>query len=72
MLQKWKLNIDAAAYERNIDAIMSKPSENNKLTVIMRDLYLPSTMRDTIQCFPYLYIMEHTRDILNPKLGLIN
>ena len=26
LLKEWKLNIDAAAYERNIDANKSKPS----------------------------------------------
>ena len=30
-LQEWKLNLDAAAYERNIDANMSKLSLKNKL-----------------------------------------
>ena len=27
LLQEWKLNLDAAAYERNMDANMSKPSD---------------------------------------------
>ena len=27
LLQEWKLNINAAAYERNIDANLSKPSD---------------------------------------------
>ena len=25
--QEWKINLDAAAYERNIDANLSKPSD---------------------------------------------
>ena len=29
LLQEWKLNLDALAYENNIDANMSKPSEKN-------------------------------------------
>ena len=28
LLQKWKPNLDAASYEKNIDANMSKPSKN--------------------------------------------
>ena len=31
LLQEWKLNIDAAEYEKNMDANMSKPSGNNKI-----------------------------------------
>ena len=27
LLQEWKLNIDAAAYEKNIDVNLSKPSD---------------------------------------------
>ena len=29
-LQEWKLNIDAAEYEKNIEANMYKPSEKRK------------------------------------------
>ena len=35
LLQDQKLNIDAAAYETNIDANMSKPSDKNKLIVMI-------------------------------------
>ena len=35
------------------------------------DLYWPTTIRDTIQWFNFLTIMEHTANILNPKQGLI-
>ena len=31
LLQEWERNLDAAAYERNIDANMSKPSEKQIL-----------------------------------------
>ena len=35
MIQKWKLNIDAESYERNVDANMSKTSDKNKLIVMI-------------------------------------
>ena len=35
LLQEWKLNLDAAAYENFIDANMSKPSDKNKLIVMI-------------------------------------
>ena len=33
LLQEWKINLNAAAYEKNIDANVSKTSDKNKLTV---------------------------------------
>ena len=30
LLQEWKLNLDAAEYEKNIDANLYKPSEEKK------------------------------------------
>ena len=35
------------------------------------DLYWPTTIKDTIQWFTFLTIMEHTANILNPNKGLI-
>ena len=34
------------------------------------DLYWPTTIKYTIQWFPFLAIMEHTANILKPKQGL--
>ena len=51
LLQEWKLNIDAAAYERNIDANMYKHSNKKEIDCNDRDLYWPSKIKDTIQCF---------------------
>ena len=33
--QEWKLNIDAAAYEKNIDANLSKNSDKDKVIVMI-------------------------------------
>ena len=35
------------------------------------DLYWPTTIKDTIQWFTFLTIMEHTANILNPNKGII-
>ena len=69
LLQEWKLNLDNASYERNIDANMYKPSE--KIDRHDTDLYWPTTIKDTIQWVNFLTIMEHTANILNPKQGII-
>ena len=35
-----------------------------------RDLYCPTTIKYTVQRFPFFSIMEHTENILNPKQGI--
>ena len=35
LLQEWKLNLDDAEYERNIDDNKSKPSEEKKVMVMI-------------------------------------
>ena len=31
LLQEWKINLDAAEYEKNIDVNMSKPSDKKEI-----------------------------------------
>ena len=57
LLQEWKLNLDAAEYERNIDANFYKTSEKKKFNRIDSDDYWPTSIEDTIQWFPFLTIM---------------
>ena len=71
LLQEWKLNLVAAAYEKNIDANLSKISDKKEIFRHDSDMYWPTIIKDTIQWFPFLTIMEHTADILNPNIGLI-
>ena len=35
LFQEWKLNLDAAAYKRNIDANLYKPSKKMKFIVMI-------------------------------------
>ena len=35
------------------------------------DLYWPTSIKYTIQWFPFLAIMEHTANIINPKKEII-
>ena len=35
------------------------------------DLYWPTTIKDTSHWFPFLSVIEHTTNILNPNKGLI-
>ena len=64
LIQEWKLSLDAAAYERNIDANMSKPSDKKEIGFHDIDLYWPIIIKDTIQWFPFLTIIEHTANII--------
>ena len=71
MLQEWKLNFDAAEYEKNIDANMPKPSDQKETDSHDSKLYWTTTIKDTIQWFHFPTIMGHTANILNPNKGLI-
>ena len=35
LIQEWKLNIDAPAYEKQIDANVNRPSDNNKFIIMI-------------------------------------
>ena len=50
---------------------MSKPSKINKFDHHDREFYWTTTIKDTIQWFHFIKIMEHTANILKPKQGLI-
>ena len=71
MLQKRKLNIDAADYEINIDANLYKSSEKRKFNRVDIDKFCPTSIKDTIQWFHFLTIMEHTSNITEKNNGLI-
>ena len=71
LIQDWKLNLDAEAYERNIDANVSKTSDKKENDCHDSDLYWPTTIKDKIQWFLFLAIMEHSANILNPVKRLI-
>ena len=38
-IQEWKLNLDAAAYEKNIDAKLSKPSDKKEIVCHDSNMY---------------------------------
>ena len=57
LLQEWKLNIDVAAYEKNIDANVYKPSDKKEIDCHDSNLYCPTTIKDTIQWFTFLVIL---------------
>ena len=71
LIREWKLNIGAAEYERNIDANLYKPSEINKFDFHDSESYWPTSIKDTIDWFTFLAIMEHTENIIKTNKGLI-
>ena len=60
MLQEWKLNIDAAEYKTNLKGNMYKHSEKKKIHRVDSDEHWTTSIKDTIQWFPFIIIMEHT------------
>ena len=71
LIQEWRLNLDAADYERNIDANLYKTSEKNKFNHVDSDEIWPTSIKYTIQWFPFFTIMEHIENITE-KNGLIS
>ena len=57
--------------EKIIDANMSKPSDKKEIDRHDSNLYWLTSMKDKIQWYPFLTVMKHTANILNPNKGLI-
>ena len=72
MLQAWKLNIDSAEYKRNIDANLYKHYGKNKFNCHDSESNWPTSIKYTINWFPFLAIMEHTANIIKTNKGLIS
>ena len=71
MIQEWRLNIDATEYERNIDANLYKTSEKKKTDRVDSSEHCTTSIRETIQWFPFLTIIEHTANEMKEKNGLV-
>ena len=71
-LQEWKLHIDAAEYEKNIEPNRYKPSEKKKINRIDDNEQWPASTKSTIQWFPFLTIMESTGNIMQDYKRLIS
>ena len=71
MIQERILDIDAAEYERNIDANLYKPSEKKNFNRVDSGDYWPASIRETIQWFPFITIMEHTVNITEKRANII-
>ena len=48
LFQEWKLNLDASAYEKHIDANISKPSYEKVINCHDSNLYRPNSIKDII------------------------
>ena len=59
ILQEWKLNIDAAEYEKNM-TLTHLPSLKKRINRIDNFEHWPESIKTTIEWFPFLDIMEYT------------
>ena len=65
ILKEWKLNIDAAEYEKNM-TLTHVPSTKNKINRIDDFEHWPASIKTTIEWFTLLEIMEYNgNDIKN-------
>ena len=70
-LQEWKLNIDAAEYERNM-AENYRPSEKKKINRHADHDHWPASIKSTCQWFPFHAIMEYTGNIMQDDTHLMS
>ena len=56
--------------KNKIDANMYKPSDTKYIDRHDRDLYWPTSIKDTIQWFPVFTTIEHTANVINQNKGL--
>ena len=56
---------------KNIDFNMHKPSDKKEIDHHDSNLYWSTSIKYTIQWFPFLSIIEHTAKIQEPNKGLI-
>ena len=63
IFQEWKLNIDAAEYEKNI-AKTNIPSDKKKINRQADHNHWPASIKSTCQWFPFHAIMEYTGNIM--------
>ena len=51
---------------------MYKPSEKNKCNRVDSDKHWPASIKNKMQWFPFLNIMEHTANKMQENKGLIS
>ena len=56
---------------KKIDTNLYKPSDEQENYRYDSDLYFPTSIKDTINWFPFITIMEHTANITETKSGMI-
>ena len=70
LLQEWKLNIDAAEYEKNIKANMYKPSEKKKFNRVDSDEHWPTSIKKVkFSGFLFLPLWDVLQIKLNKIMG---
>ena len=71
LIQEWKLNLYASAYEKKIDSGVYKPSSKKEIDRHDSDSYWPTSIKDKINWFKFLKIIEHNANTLKPHKGII-
>ena len=72
LLQECKLNLDYAEYEKNMKANMQNSSEKRKFNRVDSDDQWPTSIKNTIQWFNFLTIMEHTENKMQENKEVIS
>ena len=72
LLQEWKLNLDAAKYEKYMKANMYEPSEKEKFNRIDNHKHWSALIKNKIQWFTLPSIIEDTANQMQEDKGIIS
>ena len=62
LIEKWKQNIDAAAYEKNLNRDVKIPSIKKKIDRNDKTEYCPTSIKESLNWLPfYIYHGVHCR-----------
>ena len=60
LTEEWKQNLDAAAYETNLNQDVNIPSIKKQIDRNDKTKYWPTSIKEIIDWLPFLYIMDFT------------
>ena len=62
LIEDWKQNINAAAYEKNLYKDLKIPSINKQIDRDDKTEYWPTSIEESLNWLPFFHIMEFTAD----------
>ena len=72
LIQEWKQNLDAAAYEKNVHQEIKIPPKKKEINCHGIMTYCPTSIREVINWFPFMDTMGYTADMIENDITLLS